>query len=127
MSAHVGEVHGLKAIYRMFLWDEPRFLFNRQDSKDCQVEEQLPHAIKFIIQEGAELRKRYEALRRELPPDELRLQLEPTALHSGTALSPNEFFTLASVVEFEKIAAVVDYNPLCDVAIYESLIHLRPE
>ena len=59
VSAVAGETRGLKAIYRMFLWDEPRFLFTRRDPEECVVEEHLEQSMKYICLEGEELRKRY--------------------------------------------------------------------
>lgn len=125
LAATSGEVAGLKAVYRMFLWDEPKFLFTRRDPKESHVGEQLNMGLKFVILEGEDMKKRYDGIRRDLPPKELRVELEPSSLHTGTYLEANEFNTLASIVEFRKIASLLDYNPLPDVNIFEALIQLR--
>jgi Domain of unknown function (DUF4388) len=125
VMASSGEVHALKAIYRMFMWDEPKFVFTRRDPKEAHVGEQLDVALKYICIEGEEMKKRYDNIRRDLPPIELRIELEPSSLHAGTYLDENEFHTLASIVEFRQVKNVLDYNPLPDVSIYEALIQLR--
>lgn len=125
VGAVVGQVRGLKAIYRMFLWDDPQFSFAKRDPDDLDVQEHLTLAVKYIRVEGESLRQRFNGLRRELPPGDLKLELEPNSLHAGVRLIPEDFSTLSSVVEFGYVSRVVDYNPLPDVAIYEALIRLK--
>lgn len=125
VGAVTGQVRGLKAIYRMFLWDAPKFVFNKVNPDDLEVEEHLNLSMKFIRSEGHAFRVRFNQIRRELPPGELKLELEPNALHGGVKLPPDDFETLSSVVEFGNVGRVLDYNPLPDVAIYESLIRLK--
>lgn len=127
VSAVSGESRGLKAIYRMFLWDQPKFLFTRRDPEECNVEEQLSMSMKAICERGAELRTRYERIRREIPPLELKIELEPSSLHVGTKLNPDDFSTLASVVEFGKVSQVIDNNKLPDVLLLEGLIRLKKQ
>lgn len=127
VAANTGDVHSLKAMYRMFLWDEPRFLFTRRDPEDFTFEEQLNLSLKYIVKEGEEWKSRYEKIRRELPPGDLKLELEPSAFHSGTKLPVQYFSTLANVVEYAEVSQILDFNPLPDVQIYETLIHLRKE
>ena len=125
VSAVSGETRGLKAIYRMFLWDQPKFLFSRRDPEDCIIEEQLNLSMKMVCDEGIRLRQRYDRIRREIPPFDLRLELEPSSLHPDTKLTAEEFSTLASVVEFGKVSQVVDNNKLPDVILLEGLIRLK--
>lgn len=125
--AQTGDVHGVKAIYRMFLWDEPRFLFSRKDPNDCQVDEPMKESLKHIRHEGERLRRRFEDIRRELPPPDLHLGLEPSSLHTGCRLDAAEFSTLATVVEFGKVSQVIDYNEFPDVVVYECLIRLKKQ
>ncbi len=125
MAAKTGDVHALKALYRMFLWDDPRFLFTRRETSESTTEDQLNVSLSHVCSEGEALKKRYEAVRRELPPPDLRLELQPSALHTGTMLDFVEFSTLASIVEFHRVADVLDFNNLPDVSLYESLIKLR--
>ncbi len=125
ISAKSGDVHALKAIYRMFLWDDLRFLFTRRDASESAMEDHLNVSLAHVCTEGESLKARFEAVRRELPPPDLRLELQPSALHTGTTLDFTEFSTLASIVEFRKVADVLDYNALPDVPLYESLIKLR--
>jgi len=127
VSAQAGDARGLKAIYRMFLWDTPKFQFARRDPHDLFVEEQLNVSLHHLSQEGESLRQRYERIRREIPPGELKVELEASALHAGTRLPLVDFSTLASVVEFGKVSQVVDNNPLPDVTLYESLIRLKKQ
>jgi len=125
VGAVAGQVRGLKAIYRMFLWDTPKYVFSKVNPDDMDVEEHLNLNMKFIRSEGYALRTRFNAIRRELPPGELKLELEPNALHGGVKLPPDDFSTLSSVVEFGNVGRVLDFNELPDVAIYESLIRLK--
>ncbi len=125
VAALSGDVRGMKAIYRMFLWDEPRFLFSRIDPQEYVFEDHLNISLKHFCEEAQDYRRRFEKIRRELPPAELRLELEPSALHAGTQLPPEDFSTLASVIEFGSVMEVVDFNPLPDAVLYESLIGLR--
>lgn len=124
-SSVAGEVHGLKALFRMFLWDSPRFMFTRRDPKDCVLEEQLNLGVKYICEEGTRQKNRFSQIRKELPPLELRLELEPSQVHASISLSAEDFPALASVVEHKSVSQVLDYNELPDVHLYESLIRLR--
>jgi hypothetical protein len=125
VSALAGEAHGIKAIFRMFLWDAPRFLFMRRDPREANVDEPVSQSLKYICSEGEEWKSRYEKIRREIPPADLKLELEPGSLHVGTNLDMVEFSTLASVVEFGTVSQILDYNQLPDVCLYEALIQLR--
>jgi len=125
VSAQAGDARGLKAIYRMFLWDTPKFQFSRKDPQDCFVEEPITMSLQHLSKEGEDLRQRYERIRREIPPADLKVELEPSALHAGTRLPVVDFSTLASVIEFGKVSQVIDNNPLPDVTLYESLIRLK--
>ncbi len=127
VSAQAGDARGLKGIYRMFLWDQPKFQFSRREAQDCFVEEQITMSLQHLSKEGEDFRKRYERIRREIPPGELKVELEPSALHAGTRLPHAEFSTLASVVEFGRISQVIDNNPLPDVTLFECLIHLKKQ
>lgn len=122
-----GVVNGLKAIYRMFLWDDPQFVFTRRDPEEMVLHEPINAGLKHISAEGAELKRRYDRIRQELPPNELELELDPTFLHTGVSLPLEEFSTLASVVEFGKVANVLDYNPLPDAVLLEGLISLKKQ
>lgn len=124
-SVKAGEVHGLKALFRMFLWDEPQFLFTRRDPKDCVLEEYLNVDVKYICEEGTRQKTRFNRIRRELPPLELHLELEAAQVHAGISLSVQDFPALASVVEHQSVSKVLDYSDLPDVDLYESLIRLR--
>lgn len=125
VAAAAGEVHGMKALYRMFLWDEPRFLFHRMNADDSVIEDRLNVSTDTLRNEGEDFRARYQKIRRDVPPPELKLELEASALHVGTQLEPNDFSALSSVVEFGTIRHVIDYNELPDVMIFEALIRLR--
>jgi hypothetical protein len=127
IGATAGEVRGLKAIYRMFLWDEQRFLFSRKKPDDCVPEENIDINLKSIVREGHDHRGRFQRIRKELPPGEIVLSLEPTSLHPDTGLTPPDFATLATVLEFGRVAEILDYSSLPDIQIYESLIRLKKD
>ncbi|MBI4405233.1 MAG: DUF4388 domain-containing protein [Deltaproteobacteria bacterium] len=123
--AAAGETHGLKALFRIFLWDNPRFLFTHRGPDECLVTDHLNIVLKYLCLEGEELKRHYDKCRAHIPPSDLVLELEPSALHIGTRLATNDFLTLASVVEYGKVSDILDYNPLPDALIYKSLISLR--
>lgn len=125
VAAATGEVHGMKALYRMFLWEEPRFLFHRMAAEDSVIEDRLNVSMTALRAEGEALRQRFQRIRKDVPPLELKLELEPSGLHAGTQLAPDDFSALASVVEFGTVRHILDYNELSDVAIFEALIRLR--
>jgi hypothetical protein len=125
IAASAGDTTGLKAIYRMFLWDDPRFLFSRKDPKEVVSEKPIDTSLKHICREGQSQRGRYDSVRRELPPSEIFLTLEPSSLHPDTGLLPTDFTTLATVLEFGRVSEILDYSSLPDVQVYESLIRLK--
>jgi len=125
VSANAGESKSVKAIYRMFLWKEPKFSFNRKTPEECRIENHLNLSLKYICEQGKEMRRRFERIKSEIPPRELLLELEASSLHSESTFPVNQFSTLASVVEFGQVSQVLDVNPLPDVEILESLISLR--
>jgi hypothetical protein len=71
------------------------------------------------------MQEHYTKIRREIPPLSLKLNLDVSSVHTGTALAPNDFSTLSSVVECRKVGHVLNYNSLPDVEIYQSLIELK--
>ncbi len=123
--ATCGEAHSLKAIYRMFLWDQPEFVFTRRDPGEMTVVEQFSLSLRDICREGEALQGRFEKIRNQVPPPQIKLQLVPAALNTKTALARPEFSTLSSVVELSKVSSILDYNPLPDVVLYECLIGLK--
>ncbi len=125
VSASTGSVRGLKALYRMFLWDEPRYSFERMESNSVWFEGELNVNLKHLCREGEDFRAKYTQIRKELPPKDIQIELEPSALHPQLELNQDEFSTLGSVVEFGEVGKVVDFNPLPDVTIYEAMIALR--
>ncbi len=125
VSASTGSVRGLKAVYRMFLWDEPRYSFERMESNSVWFEGELNVNLKHLCVEGEAFRQKYGQIRKEIPPKEIQVELEPSALHPQLELTREEFSTLGSVVEFGDVGKVVDFNPLPDVTLYEGMISLR--
>jgi hypothetical protein len=123
--ASCGEAHSLKAIYRMFLWEQPEFSFTRRDPGEMTQFEQFSLTLREICQEGESLGGRYEKIRNQVPPAQIKLQLVPAALNTKTQLARPEFSTLSSVVELGKVSQILDYNPLPDVVLYECLISLK--
>lgn len=125
VSAVSGEALALKAMYRMFLWDEPEFTFHHRDASEMLVKDQFPLSLREICAEGEGLRARFEKIRGQLPPAQLKLELVPASLHKGTALDRIHFSTLSSVVELGKVSQILDYNLLPDAVLYECLIGLK--
>ena len=99
----------------------------RREPKDSISEDYIDVSLKYLCREGQAQRQKFEQIRRELPPQELVLELESASLHPDTGLSPHDFTTLATLVEFGRVSDVLDYNSLPDVSVYESLIHLKKQ
>jgi hypothetical protein len=127
VSASCNETQGEKAIFRMYLWENLRFLFNRKEPNQFTQIEKMSKPLAALCKEGEEYNLRFQKIKKELPPPELRVDLEPKNLNENTKLTWNDFSTLASVVEFKLVAQVLNYNSLPDIAIFESLIRLRKE
>lgn len=123
--AEAGAVQQLKAIYRMFLWDTPRFLFNRKKVEVGEAHDLIPTEISLIVQEGELHAKRFELIKKEAPPSHLKLALEAESINPSTHLSPTNFQTLIKVVEYSHVTDVLDYSPSWDIDLYEGLIQLR--
>jgi len=123
--ASAGGCEGVKAILRMFLWDKPRFLFNRRDPRETSVAENMEVDIPRLVKNGLRGKERFEAIRKEVPLPGFKIEVNSGALNEQTALDANDFSTLSSVVEFGSVQAMLNFNPLPDIEIYESLINLR--
>lgn len=123
--AEAGAVQQLKAIYRMFLWESPRFLFNRKKVEFREAHDIIPTEMSLLVQEGEQHAKRFELLKKEAPPPHLKLALEAESIKPSTHLSPINFHTLIKVVEFSHVTDVLDYSQSWDIDLYEGLIQLR--
>lgn len=124
-AAEAGSVNQLKAIYRMFLWEGARFLFNRKNVEDFETKELIPLEMSRLVQEGEEQFRRFQKVQKEVPPVHLELDIEPHSIQVATEMTPVEFHALVQVVEYHHLSDVLDYSPLWDVDVYESLIRLR--
>lgn len=123
--AEAGAVTQLKAIYRMFLWDSPRFLFNRKNPEDCEAREIINRDIEALVKEGEEHQLRFQTLKKELPPTNLKLDIEASSMNTSIALSPLDFSTLTDVVAFKFVTDILDYSKNWDVDLFEGLIRLK--
>jgi len=123
--AEAGAVNQLKAIYRMFLWDGVRFLFNRKNPEDTETNEIISLEMKSLVAEGEEQRTRFQMIKKELPPIHLKLDIEPRSLTTSLALSPIDFSTLTQVVDFNFVSDILDYSKNWDVDLFEGLIRLK--
>lgn len=125
LGASVSGCDGVKAIYRMFIWGDPTFLFYRKDPREMSTIKPVGVDVAHIIRVGELLTQRFDKIKSKLPPSSLKLRVSSDSISDNFALSQNEFSTLSSVVEHETVENIVDFNPLSDVEIYESLITLR--
>ncbi|NBX68965.1 MAG: DUF4388 domain-containing protein [Proteobacteria bacterium] len=125
VMASAGGCEGTKAIYRMFLWDKATLLFYRKDPSESSLVEHIDIDINQLSKMGELHKSKFEGLRNELPPPNLKLEINPEMIDKETALSRSDFSVLSSIVEFGTVSTVVDFNALPDVEIYESLIALR--
>jgi len=124
-SAESGSVQQLKAIYRMFLWEGARFLFNRKNVEDCETKALIPIEMQLLVREGEQHFKRFEQIQKEIPPLHLELDIEPNSIQVNTQVSPVDFHALVQVVEYHHLTDVLDYSPLWDIDVFEGLIRLR--
>lgn len=125
MFAETGAVKQLKAIYRMFCWENPRFLFNRKAPESYDSEQLIPVEMGLLVQEGERQEIRFKQIQPHLPPSELRLDFVPQTLTIKTALSPMDFHALVQVIEYHHVSDVLDYSDRWDIELYESLISLK--
>lgn len=123
--AETGAVQQLKAIYRMFCWSSPRFLFNRQDFEMSEKEELINIGMDLLVQEGNEQARRYHSIQKEIPPSELRVDFVPRSLTEKTVLTPRDFQTLIQVAEYHHVSDILDYSGDWDIDLYEGLISLK--
>lgn len=125
VEAVAGGTDGIKAILRMFLWDNPRLLFNRKDPKEITANKNTDLEITQIVKTGERIKERFEKIRKEIPPRNYRLEISPGAISQELALEVADFLTLSSVAEFGSVSIILDLNQLTDLEIYESLINLK--
>ncbi len=125
ISAQTGAVLGVKAIYRMFLWDDASFVFTRRDVKSESIQMDLNGEVQEICEKGDSLCQRFQKIRKEIPPASLVVAMEPKWMQISTSMNLELFSTLSSVIEFGQIGLVLDYNPLPDVDVMENLIVLK--
>lgn len=123
--AEAGEATGLKAIYRMFLWQTPKFLFARELANEVPFDAESTKYPIDLITQGRRFRHAYDSIKEELPPSDLKLEMNAPRINDHLELNGNDFKVLSSVVEFGTVSEIVDYNPLPDSEIYQSLINLR--
>ena len=122
--AETGSVKQLKAIYRMFFWENSKFLFHRKQTIESS-EPLISIGMGQIIKEGHLQLEKYLKLKKDVPPLNLKLDFVPQTIQSSTSLTPEEFHALVQVVEFHYVADILDYSEHWDIELYESLIGLR--
>lgn len=125
LNANAGGVVGIKAINRMFVWQNPTFIFNRKDPREISTDKPLNVDVMYVVKSGEMIKERYDKIKTEIPPNSFRLKVAPKEVEKDLILSAQDFSTLSSVVEFGVVEKIVDFNPMNDIEIYESLITLR--
>jgi len=123
--AEAGSVHQLKAVYRMFSWETPRFLFNRKAPEAYESGQLIPLEMGLLVEEGEKQALRFKQIERQIPPLELKVDFVPQSLNIKTALSPNDFHTLVQVVEYHFVSDILDYSHSWDIDLLEGLINLK--
>ncbi len=124
-SVTTGHVSGLKALYRMFLWDDLKFSFVREYPITILSDDTFNVSIKYISSQGEKQKKIYDELRCSLPPHSIVLEVDPKSITTSVKLNRNAFNTLASVIEFKQVSKILDCNSMNDVDLLASLIKLR--
>ncbi len=127
VSSKVGQVRGVKALHRIFLWTDCRFSFRRIDPDQLHWDSDIPNDIFGLCKKGEEHAMRYQKFSSEIAPNGIQLRLNVAALGPKVELTPQAFSALSSIVEFGNVKDVLDYNPLPDVELHESLILLRKQ
>jgi len=123
--AEAGAVSQLKAVYRMFCWENSRFLFNRKNPEDCRSQKMIAMEIEEIVREGQQQQERTQKIKKEIPPAHIKLDLVAAKMTVSTAFTPADFYTLIQVAQFHHVSDILDYSEKWDVEILEGLIHLR--
>ncbi|NBT57979.1 DUF4388 domain-containing protein, partial [bacterium] len=123
--AETGAVRQLKAIYRMFCWNTPRFLFNRKEFELNENEELIPMEMASLVHEGIQQARRFQMIQKEIPPAELRVDFVPRSLNDKTSLTPRDFYTLVQVAEYHHVSDILDFSTDWDIDLYEGLISLK--
>lgn len=124
-QAEAGVARQLKAIYRMFLWNDCRFLFSRKNPEDCPADKMISIEMDLIVHEGEAHKRRFKDIERLVPPHNLKVDLIPTALQTSSSLKPHEFYALIQAVEYHQVSDLLDYTERWDIDLYEGLISLK--
>lgn len=123
--AQVGDVKGRKAFNRIFLWDSPKYVFQRILPQDFHLEPNLDGELTALCDMAESQKLKFLNMRQEVPPGSLCVDLDPTSLESPPQLAKDTFETLVSVVEYHRVNEVLNHCTLDDVVILDSLIQLR--
>ncbi len=123
--SEAGEATGLKAIYRMFLWQTPKFLFARELANEVPFDDESVKYPIDLITQGRRLKLAYESIKEELPPASIVLAINAESVVDKLELNGSDFNVLSSVIQFGRVSEIVDYTPMPDAEIYQSLINLR--
>ncbi|NCN28627.1 DUF4388 domain-containing protein [bacterium] len=121
-----GSVYGLKALLRIFSWQDFRWTFNLHS----QVELNLPSMdlsyleLKNLFSQWSGRWKRVGDL---MPSNNVRLKVRADSFLTRKTWSKQEYIVVASVCEFENISEILNNCPLWDVEILETLVGLRQE
>lgn len=124
-QAEAGVASQLKAVYRMFLWNNCRFLFSRKNPEDCPSDKMISMEMELIVHEGEAHRSRFKAIEHLVPPQHLKVDLVPMTLSTSSKLRPNEFYALIQAVEYHQVSDLLDYTERWDIDLYEGLISLK--
>jgi len=122
--AETGTVKHLKAIYRMFCWKNPRFLFHRVEALEFK-NPTIAIPLNDLIREGQAQASRFEKIKKEIPPSSLKLDFVPQSITASTALTSQDFHALVQLIELKYVSDVLEYSAHWDIELYESLINLR--
>ncbi len=126
-SVSLENMHGLKALSRLFLWEKVTCLFEAKEHSALHVDENFNVHLAQLENIVADHQGRYLKIRKMIPPKNIKLKLAADALPKREGLIPLHYYVLVSVVEWEKVSQILDFCPLLEIDILESLIELRKQ
>lgn len=122
--AVAGAVSGLKALTRMFAWEEPTWRFNADKKPDLGTRDLAIGFMEFSTV-YRNWREHWGRLRTFSPPSNLRLRGVVRPFNQKVSWTNAEYQVMSAVCEFKLIRDVFNNCALLDVEILSALVDMR--
>lgn len=125
-GASAGAVQGIKALARIFLWDQVEWKFVAQSAHQNYANMFHLDLMKFthLVEDS---KKRYSQVEAFVPPPQVLLSVDAQAFKLKNSWTPLEAKVIGTVAEYSSVREVLNYCPLSDLDVYEALIALRKQ